>query len=511
MKAKITLHNEFSIGETDRRLFGSFIEHLGRAVYSGIYEPGHPQSDKNGFRNDVADMVKELGVSVVRYPGGNFVSGYNWEDGVGPQETRPVRLDLAWNTKESNRFGTNEFAAWAKKVNAETMMAINLGTRGADAARNLVEYCNYPGGTYYSDLRRSHGAGDPHGFKLWCLGNEMDGPWQICRRTAVEYGRIAVETAKVMKLTDSSIELVACGSSFRKMPSFGDWESTVLDHVYDHADYISLHTYFANHEKDTPNFLGRSLEMDSFIKTVAGICDLVKAKKNSKKTINLSFDEWNVWYHSIEPDKKIEKWQEAPPLLEDIYNMEDALAAGCMLITLLKNADRVKIACLAQLVNVIAPIMTEKGGGVWRQTIFYPFMDVSRYGRGTVLRCPVIVDKYDSREYCDVPYLEAAGVYNAEKNEVTIFAVNRNLNEAINLEAEIAGFGDNKLIEHRILCSRDLAACNSVLEEKVKPAAQQGGRLEGTAGSKRLEVTLPPASWNMIRLETMSNNRSNQP
>jgi len=501
MKAKLTLHREFSIGETDRRLFGSFIEHLGRAVYSGIYEPGHPQADGSGFRNDVASLVKELNVSVIRYPGGNFVSGYNWEDGVGPVQQRPVRLDLAWGTKESNRFGTNEFAAWAKKVNAEVMMAVNLGTRGAEAARNLVEYCNFPGGTYYGDLRKSHGVKEPHNIKLWCLGNEMDGPWQICHRTADEYGRAATEAAKVMKWTDPSIELAACGSSFSGMPTFGDWEKTVLDRVYEYADYISLHMYFANREKDTPNFLGRSLEMDRFIKNTAGICDLVKSKKNGKKNINLSFDEWNVWYHSNEADTKIEKWTEAPPLLEDIYNMEDALAAGCMLITLLKNADRVKIACLAQLVNVIAPIMTEKGGVSWRQTIFYPFFDASRYGRGTVLRCPVAVEKYDSREFCGIPYLEAVGVYNEGKKEACIFAVNRNLKEAIDLEAEIAGLGDVRLVEHRLLSNDDLYACNSSAEEKVKPIIKSGGRLENKASSAKLEISLPPASWNVIRLE----------
>jgi len=304
-----------------------------------------------------------------------------------------------------------------------------------------------------------------------------------------------------MKWTDPSIELVACGSSFSGMPSFGSWENTVLDHVYDYVDYVSLHTYFANRENDVPNFLARSMGMDQFIKTVAGICDLIKLKKKSNKTVNLSFDEWNVWYHSNESDKKVEKWSEAPPLLEDIYTMADALAVGCMLITLLKNADRVKIACLAQLVNVIAPIMTEKNGGAWRQTIFYPFRDASIYGRGVVLRCPVTVDKYDSQEFCDVPYLEAVGVHNAEKKEITIFAVNRNLKEAVNLEAEIAGFGKVNLIEHRLICNEDLDACNSIKEEKVKPVVQTGGSLEVGEGGMRLKINLPPASWNVIRLK----------
>jgi alpha-N-arabinofuranosidase len=284
MKATLTLHREFSVGTVDKRIYGSFIEHLGRAVYRGIYEPGHREADELGFRKDVIHLVREMGVPIVRYPGGNFVSGYNWEDGVGPVDKRPAKMDLAWMTLESNKIGTNEFAEWAKRAGTEVMMAVNLGTRGPDEARNLVEYCNFPKGSYWSDLRRGHGAASPHNIKLWCLGNEMDGPWQICHRTAAEYGRVAAEAAKVMKWTDPSIELVACGSSNARMPTFGEWEETVLDHVYDHVDYISLHIYFGNAENDTPNFLGRSLEMDRFIKTVAGICDLVQAKKVRQKT-----------------------------------------------------------------------------------------------------------------------------------------------------------------------------------------------------------------------------------
>jgi alpha-N-arabinofuranosidase len=496
MKGKMTVHREFTIGEVDKRIYGSFIEHLGRAVYGGIYEPGHPQADDRGFRKDVLGLVRELDVPIIRYPGGNFVSGYNWEDGVGPVEKRPVRQDLAWMTLEPNTIGTNEFVEWARRANSQVMMAVNLGTRGPDAARNLVEYCNFPKGTAWSDLRRSHGFQEPHNIKLWCLGNEMDGPWQICGRTAAEYGRIAAEAAKVMKWTDPSIELAACGSSNARMPSFGGWEAEVLDQVYDYVDYISLHIYFGNRDNDTPNFLGKSLEMDSFIKTVAGICDLAKAKKHSKKTVNLSFDEWNVWFHSNDADKKIEKWSFAPPMLEDVYTMEDALAAGCMLITLLKNADRVKAACLAQLVNVIAPIMTENGGGAWRQTIFYPFMQTSKYGRGTALRCPVQSGKYDSKEYSDVPYLETAAVHDEAGEALTIFAVNRNLTESLDLEADIYGFEGYRFIEHSALHNPNLKAVNSAGEEKVKPVLAGPGKFEGS----RLDIRLPPASWNVIRL-----------
>jgi len=496
MKASITLHKEFSIGEVDKRIYGSFIEHLGRAVYRGIYEPGHPDADEKGFRKDVIDLVRELGVPLVRYPGGNFVSGYNWEDGVGPLDKRPARMDLAWATLESNKFGANEFAEWARRAQSDVMMAVNLGTRGPDEARNFLEYCNFPKGSYWSDLRRSHGVNDPHNIKLWCLGNEMDGPWQICHKTADEYGRVAVESAKVMKWTDPSIELVVCGSSNARMPTFGKWEETVLDHTYEHVDYISLHIYFANNENDTPNFLGRSMEMDSFIKTVTGICDYVKAKKRSKKQINLSFDEWNVWFHSNGQDEKIEKWIESPPRLEDIYTMEDALVVGCMLITLLKNADRVKIACLAQLVNVIAPIMTEPGGKAWRQSIFYPFMHASRYGRGTVLRCPVNCNRYDSKEYTDIPYLETVAVHNDEKNELAIFAVNRSLDGEMELEANIFGYEGYALDEHIAFHNNDLKAVNSVKGEIVCPEKQNGGSFDGT----KLITHLAPASWNVLIL-----------
>jgi alpha-N-arabinofuranosidase len=425
------------------------------------------------------------------------VSGYNWEDGIGPVEQRPARLDLAWAALETNKIGVNEFAEWTRRAETEVMMAVNLGTRGAEEARNIVEYCNFSKGTAWSDLRRSHGIEKPHDIKLWCLGNEMDGPWQICRRTATEYGRVAAETAKVMKWTDPSIELVVCGSSTARMVTFGDWETEVLNHAYDHVDYISLHSYYGNKQNDTPDFLARSLEMNSFIKTVAGICDMVKAKKKSKKQINLSFDEWNVWFHSREHDKEIEKWIEAPPKLEDIYNMEDALVVGCMLITLLKNADRVKIACLAQLVNIIAPIMTEITGPAWRQTIFYPFMHASIYGQGTVLRTPVSCGKYDSTSFTDVPYLESVAVSNEEKNELTVFAVNRSLDEAMDLEANVYDFEAYTLAEHITMYHSDLKAVNSAKDEMVRPQTQQGGCLDGT----KLNVHLPPASWNVIRLK----------
>ncbi|HWJ80494.1 MAG TPA: alpha-N-arabinofuranosidase [Niallia sp.] len=496
-KAKMILEKDFKVAEIDKRIYGSFIEHLGRAVYGGIYEPGHPEADEQGFRKDVIGLINELQVPLIRYPGGNFVSGYNWEDGVGPVANRPHRLELAWRTTEPNEVGTNEFMDFAKKVNAEVNMAVNLGTRGIDAARNLVEYCNHPGGSYYSDLRISHGYKEPHKIKTWCLGNEMDGPWQIGHKTADEYGRIAQEAAKVMKWVDPSIELVACGSSHRNMPTFAEWEATVLDHTYDHVDYISLHQYYGNRDNDVANYLALSLEMDDFIRSVISIADYIKAKKRSKKNIYLSFDEWNVWYHSNEQDKKIEPWTVAPPQLEDIYNFEDALLVGCMLITMLKHADRLKIACLAQLVNVIAPIMTETGGPAWKQTIFYPYMHASIYGRGVALNPIISSPKYDSKDFTDVPFLESTAVYNEEKEELTIFAVNRGQEESLQLECDIRNFYGYKVVEHIVLEQEDLKKTNQANHQAVAPHSNGDATIENGV----VLAHLPKLSWNVIRLK----------
>ncbi len=495
--ATLTLHPELAISEIDPRLYGSFIEHLGRAIYGGIYEPLHPSADKNGFRTDVLDLVRDIGVPVVRYPGGNFVSGYNWEDGIGPKDRRPRRLELAWRSVETNQFGTDEFVDWCRAAGTEPMLAINLGTRGLDAARNLVEYCNHPAGTQWSDLRRQNGYEQPHDIKLWCLGNEMDGPWQIGHKTARLIRPHRRRIRQGHALVDPSIELVACGSSNRAMPTFADWEATVLEHTYDEVDYISLHTYYGNRANNTPNFLAKSIDMDRFIDSVASICDYVKAKKRSKKDVHLSFDEWNVWFHTRESDRKMEPWQVAPPLLEDNYTFEDALVVGTMLITLMKHADRVKIGCQAQLVNVIAPIMTATGGPAWRQTIFYPYLHAARYGQGVALDVRVKSPVYDDDEFDAVPYLEAVAVWDEEGSTLTLFAVNRDLTSALPIEVDARAFPDYRVQEQIVLAHRDLKAVNT--REKpanVVPASVVGATLDGG----KLTAALAPASWNVIRI-----------
>ena len=497
-QANMILDKDYAIARIDPRIYGSFIEHLGRAVYGGIYEPDHPTADAEGFRRDVIDMVRKLGVPVVRYPGGNFVSGFNWEDSIGPLDRRPARLDLAWFTTETNEVGLHEFAHWARKAGSEVMYAVNLGSRGADAARNVVEYANHPSGSYWSDLRIQNGEKEPFGIKLWCLGNEMDGPWQMGHKTAAEYGRAACEAGKMMKWVDPSIELVACGSSSSEMPTFGSWEYEMLDECYDTIDYVSLHRYYGNPTNDTPGFLARSMDLDAFIKTVVSICDAVGGKKHSKKKLNLSFDEWNVWYHSNEQDKEVwkqGKWNRALPLLEDIYNFEDALLAGSMLITFLRNADRVKIACLAQLVNVIAPIMTRNGGGCWAQTIFYPFMHASCYGRGTSLRALVNSPVYDCRDYDAVPLIDSTAVM-GDDGSVTVFCVNRDTAEDCELSIDLRAFDKLRFAEHIVLHHDDVKAVNTEEHpDNVAPAAGAPASVDGG----RASVVVPALSWNVIR------------
>ncbi|MGH6898157.1 MAG: alpha-N-arabinofuranosidase [Geminicoccaceae bacterium] len=511
--AHVLLDRDCAIGTTDRRLFGTFVEHLGRCVYGGIFEPGHATADARGFRRDVLALVRELGPTIMRYPGGNFVSGYNWEDGVGPLEQRPRRLDLAWMSTEPNTFGTNEFIDWCRAADVEPMLAVNLGTRGPDAARNLVEYCNHPGGTALADLRRAHGWERPHGVRFWCLGNEMDGPWQMEAKTPLEYGRVAAETAKMMRWVDPGVELAACGSSGRTMPTFGTWEDVVLEHCFDHVEFISLHTYLNNDAGDTAGFLASPDLMDSFIEEVVAIADAVAARRRSAKRIMLSFDEWNVWYRTrrnreerIRPD-----WPVAPPILEEIYTMEDALTFGGACIALLNHADRVKAACLAQLVNVIAPIMTETGGPAWRQTIFHPFAHMSRLGRGRVLRTqsdsPTYATSYRDPRGAEehrfllpaVPCLKLAAVHDDNADSLTLFALNRHLEAALAVAVDARGFKGLEVEQALELHDADLEASNTKDDpERIKPAPLASV----AAAGHRLRATLAPASWNVIRLRS---------
>ena len=499
-KASMIVDKNFVISEIDDRIYGSFIEHLGRAVYNGIYQPGHPCADADGFRSDVLSLVKDLHVPIIRYPGGNFVSNFFWEDSVGPKNKRKKRLDLAWRTLETNEFGLEEFSQWTKKAGSDIMMAVNLGTRGIADALNLLEYCNLDTNSFYSDLRKSHGHKEPYNIKTWCLGNEMDGPWQTGHKTAYEYGHLAAETAKAMKMIDPSLELVSCGSSNSAMPTFPQWEADSLEEDYDYVDYISLHQYYGNEAEDTADFLAKTQDLERFIHTVISVCDYIKAKKRSKKTLNLSFDEWNVWFHSKSADHKEmadHPWQIAPHLLEDIYTFEDALLVGLILITFLNHADRLKIACLAQLVNVIAPIMTDNEGGAFRQTIYYPFLHASQYGRGTALKPVLCSSCHDTSAHESVTDIQAAVVYNKEKEELTIFAVNRHTEEDILFEADLRSFDHFQVAEYLVLEQDNMKAVNSLTRETVFPVLKTKYEMKDGIFS----TVMNHCSWNVIRLQ----------
>ncbi len=493
-EATLSIDPAFAVGDVDERVFGSFVEHMGRCVYGGIYEPGHPTAGDDGFRGDVLELVRDLGVTIVRYPGGNFVSGYDWEDGIGPRESRPRRLDLAWRSIETNQVGTDDFLAWTRQAGVEPMLAANMGTRGVDAARHLVEYCNAPGGTEWADRRPA----DPYGVRVWCIGNEMDGPWQIGHLDAVAYGKLANEAGKAMRLVDPSIELVVCGSSHSRMPTFGAWEDTVLDLAWEVADHVSVHTYYdpARFES-TEAFLASSLDLDRMIGAVAATADAVAARKGSRRRVSLSVDEWNVWYQEPREayERKREPFVEAPPLIEDTYTVTDALVVGCCLITLLRHADRVRMACLAQLVNVIAPIRTENGGPAWRQTTYFPFQHAARHGHGTVLRVEPSGPTYDTEGESAVPVLEATAVHDGDEG-LTLFAVNRG-DEPLALRARLTGLGSPEVAEHLVLADDDPEAANTAAEpDRVLPRSAEGARVE--AGELRAD--LPARSWNVLRL-----------
>jgi alpha-N-arabinofuranosidase len=493
-KASMVVDKDFRTAEIDKRIYGSFIEHLGRAVYNGIYEPGHPSADEDGFRKDVIELVKELGVPIVRYPGGNFVSNFFWEDSVGPKENRKPRLDLAWRTLETNEFGIDEFQKWCKKTDSQVMMAVNLGTRSTKDALNLLEYCNLDTDTTYAKMRREGGHKEPYNIKTWCMGNEMDGPWQVGHKPAAEYGLLAAETAKAMKIMDDSLEFVLCGSSNIMMPTFPEWERITLEEAYDYVNYVSLHQYYGNDAGDTADFLASTLDLEEFIHTVICTIDYVKAKKRSDKQINLSFDEWNVWYHTMKSDNEKmarEPWDRHPHLLEDHYNFEDALLVGLILITFLKHADRVRIACLAQLVNVIAPIMTEDDGPAWRQTIYYPFLQASKYGRGYALQCPLTGAVHDTSKHSDVSDVDATAVWNEEKKEVTVFAVNRSLTETVDFSCDLRSFGNVKVVKHTEMAGYNVNAENSAASDTaVAPKDSSDHSLDGG----RLDVHFKPLS-----------------
>ncbi|MUK03055.1 alpha-L-arabinofuranosidase [Vibrio cholerae] len=499
--ARLTLDPSFTVGPINRNIFGGFVEHLGRHIYDGIHEPSHATADDEGFRQDVIDLVKEMGVSTIRYPGGNFVSGFRWEDSVGPRDERPTRLDLAWHSTETNQVGMHEFSSWLQKVGSDLMLAVNLGTRGTLEALELLEYSNLPKGTALSEQRMANGRPDPFDVKIWCLGNEMDGPWQLGHRSADDYGKLASRTAKAMRQLDPSIELVACGSSSAHMPTFGEWERVVLTHTYDDVDYISCHAYYEEKNGDLGSFLASAVDMDHFIESVVATADHVKAVRGSSKTINISFDEWNVWYISrfenVDKIQGLDNWPVAPRLLEDCYSVADAVVFGNLMISLLKHADRVTSASLAQLVNVIAPIMTEPGGPAWRQTTFFPFAITSKLARGSVLELKLDAGTYETGEYGVVPLVDAVATHDDETGATAVFLVNRSQTEETTVTIDLAALNGFSTVDAQSLYDTDVYAKNTLEEpERVTMKPNTSASLDGDT----VTITLPPVSWTAVAL-----------
>jgi alpha-N-arabinofuranosidase len=492
----------------DRNIFGSFLEHLGRAIYEGIYDPGSRLADSNGFRSDVAEEIKHLGVPMVRYPGGNFVSGYNWLDGVGPKKDRPRRLEKAWNSIETNQFGSNEFFAWCKLAGVKPLMGLNLGTGTPEQAAALVEYCNVEKGTKWSDLRCEHGIAEPHRVQHWCLGNEMDGPWQIGHMTATEYGMKAADAGRQMRYVDSSLKLIACGSSGPSMPTYLEWDRQVLEQCFDYVDGISLHRYYGNsHETggDSAKYMALNLAMDRQIMQVGAVCDYVQGRRHAAKKLWLSFDEWNVWYRKNSGADTDGNKQVAPHLLEEIYNLEDALLVGGLINTLIRNSDRVKAACLAQLINVIAPIMTNSTG-FYRQTIYYPYAWALKYARGAAMNVVVESPTYgpapepaSNRTESDlenVPYVDVSGTFDKTTGKYSVFLFNRDLANAREVELLWETAAPSRVIDSFTLTGNDLKAHNDFdSTQNVVPKLFD----KPATANNRTRLELPARSYSLIQ------------
>ena len=491
-KNTIHLHTKHQVGRVDPRLFGGFLEHLGRAVYEGVFDPDSSHADSDGFRTDVLDALRRLEMTAMRYPGGNFASGYHWEDGIGVMEKRPTVRDLAWQSIEPNRFGTEEYIKVCRKMGWTPMLTVNLGTGTPEEARNWVEYCNAPIGTKYADMRAANGSKDPHAVQLWCLGNEMDGPWQLGHVPAEQYAIRAQQSAKMMKDVDSSIELVVCGSSGPAMSTFADWDRQVLEYVGDLADYISLHRYVGNQSEDTPDFLALTNSIDRQIEEIDAVCRFVQAKRRSRKRTYLCFDEWNVWYKNMQMDGK---GQFAPHLIEEVYNLEDALVVAGFLQSFVRHADVVKIANLAQIVNVIAPILTQ-GDDLLIQSTFHPFQMISARGRGISLKTVVDGPGYESKTNGAVHFLDASAILDVE--QLHVFVTNRSLDQTATVEIGLADRDIKSVRSAEVLTGPDAKAFNSFEKpDQVTPRPFSEYRLE----NGRAELELAPLSFAAVTFQ----------
>lgn len=481
----ITLHTRFQIGDVDPRIFGGFLEHMGRAVYEGVYDPGSSHTDDDGFRTDVLRALRRLNMTTMRYPGGNFASGYHWMDGIGPRAQRPTVRELAWQSVEPNQFGTDEYIALCRKLGWTPMITVNLGTGTPEEARNWVEYCNCPTGTKYADKRSANGSPEPYGVKLWCLGNEMDGAWQLGHVPADQYAIRAQQAAKMMKDVDKSIELVACGSCGIGMSTYMGWDFQVLEHLGDLADHISLHRYVGNPKDDTPDYLAVTNSIDRQIEEMDAACRFVQAKRRGKGRAFLCFDEWNVWYKNREMDGE---GKVAPHLIEEVYNLEDALVVAGFLNSFIRHADVVRIANIAQIVNVIAPIQT-RGDELLLQSIFYPFEMFSKRREGVSLQPALEGPVYEGQTHGTVFNIDASAIL--DDGRLYLFLTNRSSSESAEIHVKVADRCVSALVDAELLTGPDAKAANSFEQPNVV-AARPYREVTIDDGTARME--LPPLS-----------------
>ncbi len=490
----LTLHPSYSLAPVDPRIFGGFLEHMGRAVYEGVYDPTSRHADDDGTRTDVLNALRRLAMTTMRYPGGNFASGYHWMDGIGPKNQRPTVRELAWQSLEPNQFGTDEYLALCRKMGWTPMLTVNLGTGTPEEARNWVEYCNCPPGTRYADLRAANGHSTPYAVPLWCLGNEMDGPWQLGHVPADQYAIRAQQAAKMMKDTDKSIELVACGSCGVGMTTYMDWDRQVLEYLGDYADYISLHRYVGNPHNDTADYLALTNAIDRQIEEMDAVCRFVQAKRRSKKRAYLCFDEWNVWYKNMQMDGE---GKFAPHLIEEVYNLEDALVVAGFLNSFIRHADVVKIANIAQIVNIIAPLLT-RGDDLLVQSIFYPFAMMSTRRTGTALRVAVDGPGYESATNGYVPYLDTSAILDPAGHRLHVFLTNRNLTDPAEVQITLAGHTFTTCESADLLTGPDAKAANTFETPNViVPRPLDTVRVTPA----EVHCTLPPLSFAALTVQ----------
>ncbi len=487
---RLTLHTKFRIGPVDPRVFGGFMEHIGRCVYEGVYDPESKHADEDGFRKDVMDALRRLDMTAMRYPGGNFASGYHWMDGIGPREKRPTVRELAWQSREPNWFGTDEYVKLCRRMGWTPMIAVNLGTGSPEEARDWVEYCNSPAGTKYADMRAANASKEPYGVKLWCLGNEMDGRWQLGHVPAREYAIRAQQAAKMMRDCDKTIELVACGSCGVGGPTYMEWDREVLEYMGEFADHLSIHRYVANKEDDTPDYLAVTNAIDRQIEEADAVCRYVQARKHAEKRAYICFDEWNVWSSDGSGEHKEDDEKEFPPhVAECVYTLEDALVVAGFLNSFVRHADCVKIANIAQIVNVIAPVLT-RGDEMLVQSIFYPFEMFSRRREGVSLRCAVDGPGYEGKTNGRVSFVDASAILG--EGILHVFATNRSLDEAAELRIDLADGSMASLESGELLTGPDPKAANSFEQPDVIARCDlEGVKVEAGAAT----VELPPLSF----------------